>query len=508
MIANITKGNGFYGCVAYVLNKDDARFINSNMAGQTPAQLAYEFRCFSNQNERVERPVLHISLSPSPDDRLLDDWECIQIASELLSGLKLENNQFILVQHNDTEFDGEPRPHIHLVVNRVDYDGKCNDDFYDYYRTEKILRKIENEYDLIPQASSWEVENKKAYPQHLKSTEAGELNVVEKLQQSIKQAAADQPELPTFVARLLKQNIEVGCKFTRTDKLKGITYCIDGQWFKGGDLGNLYSHVGIRDKLKVNYKQDYQKSISDLIENYKSGITVDDGTSDSNSSDDSSSEPINNNSETITPQNTYPGRYPTMAEVFPAPTESKGEEESVESYRSNINADDATSENDSQEVPLPQNNYTSVVPSLPENFPNPPKSKGKEEIKNVTPSATIEIAPELQPTPPTIVRTTTQSTVNNDAAQYFQIISAYMIHKDKFEFKGDTLHAKLNTDNFQLTVKKVDTGEIILQGDYNLNKSLWNVTTDNLTAKEKQTIIKLKQLIPQQQQQRDTGMER
>ena len=275
MIGNITKGNGFYGCVAYVLGKKDAQLINSNMASTTPTGLAWEFRKFAQLNQRVEKPVLHISLSPAPDDRILDEWELCQITQDLLEGLELSNNQFILVQHNDAEYDGKIRPHVHLVINRVSVSGKCNDDYLDYYRTEKILRQIEKTYNLIPQPSSWEVEKKKAYPKHVEKA-AGKLNIVEKLQNAIALAASDKPEMPVFVARLLKDNIQVNCKFTRTGKLKGISYCMDGEAFKGGDLGKLYTHIGIRKHLGIGYQQHYSDPIRSLMESYKRGRTIND----------------------------------------------------------------------------------------------------------------------------------------------------------------------------------------------------------------------------------------
>lgn len=245
------------------------------MASTTPTGLAWEFRKFAQLNQRVEKPVLHISLSPAPDDRILDEWELCQIAQDLLEGLELSNNQFILVQHNDAEYDGKVRPHIHMVINRVSHNGKCNDDYLDYYRTEKLLRQIENDYDLISQPSSWEVEKKKAYPKHVEKA-AGELNIVERLQNAIERAASDKPEMPVFVARLLKDNIQVNCKFTRTGKLKGISYCISGEAFKGGDLGKLYTHIGIRKHLKVGYQQYYSDAIGSLMESYKRGRTIND----------------------------------------------------------------------------------------------------------------------------------------------------------------------------------------------------------------------------------------
>ena len=245
MIGNITKGNGFYGCVAYVLGKKDAQLINTNMAGSTPSQLAWEFSSFANFNERVLKPVLHLSFSPAPGDRTLDEWELCQIAQDLLNGLKLSNNQFILVQHNDAEYDGEPRPHAHMVINRVSYDGECNDDYLDYYRTEKILRQIEQQYDLIIQPSSWSVERKKPYPKQIQ-LETGGSNTIQQLQRAIEAAAADKPAMLVFVARLLKDGIKADVKYTRTGKVKGISYGIGEEHFAGNDLGKVFTFNGLQ----------------------------------------------------------------------------------------------------------------------------------------------------------------------------------------------------------------------------------------------------------------------
>ncbi|OKH47666.1 hypothetical protein NIES2101_23390 [Calothrix sp. HK-06] len=489
MIANITKGNGFYGCVAYVLGKDDARLINTNMAGDTPAQLAWEFRQFANLNERTKKPVLHLSFSPSLNDRPLDDWEYIQITQDLLDGLNLSNNQFILVQHNDAEFDGKPRPHAHLVINRVDYEGKCNDDYLDYYRTEKVLRKIEQDYNLFIQPSSWEVENKKAYPKHTQATEAGELNIVEKLQQSIKQAAYDQPEMLTFVARLLKEDIEVGCKFTRTGKLKGITYCADGQWFTGGNLGSQYSHNGIRNKLNVSYTEDHQKAIEELENNYKQGIKIVSDTS--SNSDDSTFESINNNSQAVkVKDNDNASVIPSPKELLPTITKEKKKKDSIETYKSKSNVPELVDSNDdSQEVAPQQVNY---VPPIVELLPVP-KDKDKKKAENtILPGVEVE----------------TQPTVVPDAAEYLKIVAGCMLHLDKHEIKGKTLHAQFNPENYELTVKQNSGNVTVLQGNYNNSSNQWNVAIDDLSEEDKQRINQLKQQFSQLKQQPNAQIER
>jgi hypothetical protein len=513
VIANITKGNGFHGCVAYVLGKDEAEMLTTNMGGETPAQLAREFRLFSNANERVQKPVLHLSLNPAPSDRLLSDWELCMITQDLLDGLELSRNQFIAVKHNDAEFDGQPRPHIHIVVNRVDYEGKCHDDYLDFMRTQTVLRRIEKDYDLTIQPSSWEVEDKKVQPKYLKLVEnTGEKNVVDKIKDGIQRAAADEPEMPTFVARLLKENIEVGFHFTRTGKIKGISYCMEGQPFKGGELGNLYSHVGIQNKLKVNYKQDYQNEIVSLIENYKLGINIDDGATSSNNSTDNNdftNESGSDNSQAVATQNSYVSVVPSIKEIGYNRKSSIREEELIQNYKSNINTDEPTSENNATFVTPPQNNnYISVVPSIEEIF----GTSIHKETKNIAtpPDATIEtqptIAPELQATSPTMEQSSKQSIVNDETVQYAIAIAGYMADQNTFELQGETLHATLSDNAEELTVKRRDSNEIILSGNYSLDGK-WQITTAiGLTPKERERILKLKQRIGQYDKQKNDGV--
>lgn len=372
------------------------------MASTTPTDLAWEFRKFAQLNQRVEKPVLHLSLSPAPDDRILDEWELCQIAQDLLEGLELSNNQFILVQHNDAEYDGKVRPHIHLVINRVSHNGKCNDDYLDYYRTEKLLRQIEKTYNLIPQLSSWEVEKKKAYPKHVEKA-AGGLNIVERLQNAIERAAVDKPEMPVFVARLLKDNIQVNCKFTRTGKLKGISYCIEGEAFKGGDLGKLYTHIGIRKHLEVDYQQHYSDAISSLMESYKRGRTINDEwvehlsywcswrnqESDVLISKPEEIEYSNNESAIQQIQSVETIAVPQTEEIEQLPTPETpaiptSDDVCPEIITNSNNNSDSTNESitDSTSVVEPARpSYKSFVPSIEETFGDYESNKTKKQLK-------------------------------------------------------------------------------------------------------------------------------
>jgi hypothetical protein len=253
MIGKITKGNGFTGVCSYVLDKDEARLIGGNMASTTPRQLAAEFRVFSQKNIRVQLPVEHISLSPSPGDRELDDSEWIALAIDLLDGLGMNQNQYIVVLHNDTEFEGKPRPHVHIIVNRVSIDGQCADSWLDFRRAEEVIRLLEQKYDLTPVTPSWESlasADSEGQMRRLKR----EVDQGEKPQESIKRrlqnlcdmAAADQPTMSQYKKRLKDAGVETRIRETRTGKIQGISYELEGVAFAGHKLGRNYSWQGIQ----------------------------------------------------------------------------------------------------------------------------------------------------------------------------------------------------------------------------------------------------------------------
>jgi hypothetical protein len=253
MIGKITKGNGFTGVCSYLLSKDEARLIGGNMASTTPRQLAAEFRVFSQKNIRVQLPVEHISLSPSPLDRELDDQEWHALAQDLLDGLGMNTHQYIVVLHNDTEFRGKPRPHAHIIVNRVSIDGQCADSWLDFHACEEVIRHLEQKYELTPVASSWESVRAadttgqiRRYKREASLGEKPQESIKRRLQNLCDMAAADQPSLSQYKKRLLDAGVETRIKETRTGKIQGISYELSGVAFPGHKLGLHYSWSGLQ----------------------------------------------------------------------------------------------------------------------------------------------------------------------------------------------------------------------------------------------------------------------
>lgn len=153
MVAKISIGSSLYGALAYngeKINKEQGRLLATNKifndgSGTVDIHRAMEdFLRYMPSSMRTEKPVIHISLNPHPDDRLTDtDFQ--NIAHEYLEKLGYGNQPYMVYKHEDID-----RHHLHIVSINVDENGKrLNQDFL-YRRSERIRKELERKYGLIP----------------------------------------------------------------------------------------------------------------------------------------------------------------------------------------------------------------------------------------------------------------------------------------------------------------------------------------------------------------------
>ena len=153
MVAKISVGNSLYGAIAYngeKINEARGRLLTTNRiyndgSGKVDISKAMEgFITFMPPQMKVEKPVVHISLNPHPED-VLTDTELQNIAREYLEKLGFGNQPYLVFKHEDID-----RHHLHIVTINVDENGKrLNRDFL-YRRSDRIRRELEQKYGLHP----------------------------------------------------------------------------------------------------------------------------------------------------------------------------------------------------------------------------------------------------------------------------------------------------------------------------------------------------------------------
>ena len=67
----------------------------------------------------------------------------IQLAQEYMREMKITDTQYIIVRHQDRE-----HPHVHIVFNRIDNNGKTISDRNDMYRNEQVCKKLKAKHGL------------------------------------------------------------------------------------------------------------------------------------------------------------------------------------------------------------------------------------------------------------------------------------------------------------------------------------------------------------------------
>lgn len=254
MIGNISKGRGFRGTLNYLLEKEQGELIGGNMLGQTARELAAEFKLSRQLNPTIKQPVYHVSLS-LPHHERLDHERWNAIADDYLLEMGFSDNQYVVVRHSDRAHD-----HIHIVAARGRLDGKCVNDWQDYYRSQKVIRSLEQKYQIEEVTSSWEVEQRsltKGQFEQQRRESADGIDPTKSVKQLI-QDMADQtvcscatPE--QFVDKLKTTGVEVQLRTRRDGSISGISYSyeLDGITVatSGTGLGTNYTWNGIVQRI-------------------------------------------------------------------------------------------------------------------------------------------------------------------------------------------------------------------------------------------------------------------
>jgi Relaxase/Mobilisation nuclease domain len=249
MIGSISQGGNFGGLFRYLLDPEKkAIIIGGNVASSSIGGLTREFQAVANLNPQVEVTVKHIALAFAPQDGEVARSLKEEIAIELLTKLGYENSQYIIVEHPRSDRDHN-HDHMHIVANTVGLDGSRVKNGFEWRRTEKILREIEQENDLTPVACSWESKRSlptkgqsERYRREVAAAESDpslpkpELPVSTKLQDLIDEVISHSATMSDYVARLQSQGVEVRPKITRTGLVQGLSYSLDGVAFQGAHL--------------------------------------------------------------------------------------------------------------------------------------------------------------------------------------------------------------------------------------------------------------------------------
>ena len=130
-----------YGALAYNQTKVEnghAKILDANLLPYPEdgrfrmGETMKAFTAWLPSHYRTEKPVIHISLNPHPDDELTDG-QLAAIGREYMEKLGYGNQPFLIFKHTDID-----RHHIHIVSLRVDSGGRKISDRFEHRRSKEI----------------------------------------------------------------------------------------------------------------------------------------------------------------------------------------------------------------------------------------------------------------------------------------------------------------------------------------------------------------------------------
>ena len=161
MVANIRSGSSPGGALYYnkeKVDRDEAEILYwqkmlepFDKHGRMDVDACMEsFRPYLEANCRTTNMVFHVSLNPSPEDKLTDE-QLREIANEYMQKMGYGNQPYIVFKHKDID-----REHLHVVSLRIDENGRKLSHDYEARRSMDILRSLEQKYGLHPSVKGQE----------------------------------------------------------------------------------------------------------------------------------------------------------------------------------------------------------------------------------------------------------------------------------------------------------------------------------------------------------------
>lgn len=529
MIPVIYRKSDYLKTLKYVLNKEDAKVIDSNLAGNIASEFNKQFLATKDIKPELKNPCAHLILSIANNKNKresLNDAQWISVARRYLQELKYlpeeqqggVPSQYVAVRHHDREHE-----HLHIIASQIRFDGTKVSDSFDYFKAQTATRLIAHEMGLeVTPTSSKAVSNK------LKTEYGIDADVSDNRSKNIRQinrkgnepsakdiikntvfdAIAKSDNVTEFLKNIESKKVYAIARLGKNQEILGFAYTHKGVTMAANQVNRKLSWNKFKDTVNFKItKDDLQlitkardKGLADIwknksalndkaeTENYKPPANKTDSSESSSNYEEYKAKGLKDNSKG------YISIVPSLEETFKPSTKNRKKLNSKsESQQSKLK----------EEAKSQKPTYVSIVPSIREVFPLPEDFDDKDESNKVSKdSATlmpnkadkIENVVKAQTKPyntedstdnasdrNTVKHPTPNNIAIDDVHNCIRTIAAYMASTNSTEVNGDTLTAQLNDS--KLILKENSSGNTLVEADYSTRTNQWSIQQSELLTK-------------------------
>jgi hypothetical protein len=178
---------------------------------------------------------------------------------QLAKEFEVSNNQYLTILHKDTR-----EQHIHLVANRVGYNGKAASTSNNFLKMDRLCRRLEKEYNLkeVLSAMRFLSKEQRLIPRHDSRKEQLKTDIRKTLE-TVSNLTAFQEQMQRLGYKVLKGR---GISFVDQKKVK----------IKGSEVGfslaTIERIIHLKHQLKIRHSEREKRETTETSIRYKSGL--------------------------------------------------------------------------------------------------------------------------------------------------------------------------------------------------------------------------------------------
>ncbi|SDL59406.1 relaxase/mobilization nuclease domain-containing protein, partial [Kriegella aquimaris] len=209
-----------------------------HLAGNDSKQVTEEFKIIQEQNTRCQKNTLSFVLSPTQEDgRNLTKVQLREMTQRFIKEMQLGERQAIAFVHRD-----KAHTHVHLYVNRIDFDGKAYNDSFIGKRSQWAAEKVAKDMGLT---TVKEVQLEKELDSiHIR-------HEIKDIHHRVMENERPQT-LDGYIKAMKERNVEVIPSINRANKLQGFRFKYQGHNFKASEVHRSLSGGRIMGQLSRN----------------------------------------------------------------------------------------------------------------------------------------------------------------------------------------------------------------------------------------------------------------
>lgn len=216
MIGKIKSCIGGFSLFNYVIDDEKGmELLRNNLCGETSIELMREMQIIQNLNQKATNKLISMVLSPHVDDGEKFSKKQLQnLTKEFLKELEIdvENSQFIAFLHTEKR-----HRHIHILLNRVDENGRLLKDNYIGKKAQWAAHRVAEKNGLI---SAKQIRIDKIKASEDLTSDSKNLRK-EIYQKHLKVMESTPTTIEKYLAEMLKKNIEFIPTINKQGELQG-----------------------------------------------------------------------------------------------------------------------------------------------------------------------------------------------------------------------------------------------------------------------------------------------